>query len=258
MFKLDLMAASSPLSRAEFNDATYLAGNSIFIHENAMSLSPEQKTEMQALEAVGKTVLFIGKDSELVGAIAVRDTIGAGTREAIQQFKGMGLHVALLSGDNIRTASAIGNEIGVDDVKAGLMPQEKAAEIKKAQSTGRNVAMVGDGINDAPALAVADIGIAVGTGTDIALESADIVVMRSSLQDVATAMHLSRATIRNIRQNLFWAFLYNILAIPIAAGCFYSSLGISLNPMIAAAAMSLSSICVVANALRLAKIKLGN
>ena len=179
------------------------------------------------------------------------DTPKTTSAEAVKDFRTLGLDVVMLTGDNQRTADAIGAQLGVDRVLAQVLPQDKERVIAQLQSEGRKVAMVGDGINDAPALARADVGMAIGAGTDVAIESADIVLMKSDLLDAAAAVELSRATMKNIRQNLFWAFFYNSLGIPLAAGVFYSALGWQLNPMFGAAAMSMSSVCVVSNALRL-------
>ena len=201
--------------------------------------------------STGKTPLYFAQGGCLLGAIAVADTVKADSAEAIQTLQRMGLDVVLLTGDNERTAQAIGREVGVTRVVAQVLPQDKEREIRRLQGQGKVVAMVGDGINDAPALARADVGIAIGAGTDVAIESADLVLMHSSLKDVATAIQLSQAVLRNIKQNLFWAFFYNAIGIPLAAGAFFTLLGWTLNPMIGAAAMSLSSVCVVSNALRL-------
>ena len=203
----------------------------------------------------GKTPLFVSIDGSYAGLIAVADVVKPGSRSAVESLHRMGIEIVMLTGDNRNTAAAIAKQAGIDRVLAEVLPHDKSNEIKKLQAAGRKVAMVGDGINDAPALVQADIGIAIGSGTDVAMESADIVLMRSDLMDVPTVIHLSRKTIRNIQQNLFWAFGYNILGIPIAAGALYLFGGPLLNPMIAAAAMSLSSVSVVANALRLKRFK---
>ena len=179
------------------------------------------------------------------------DVVKSTSRQAIDGLKSMGIDVIMLTGDNKKTAEAIRKQLNIDTVVAEVLPQDKEQEVRKIQESGKKVSMVGDGINDAPALARADVGIAIGAGTDIAIESADIVLMKSDLQDAVTAIQLSRATLRNIKENLFWAFFYNILGIPLAAGVFYLSLGWKLSPMFGAAAMSLSSVFVVSNALRL-------
>lgn len=199
----------------------------------------------------GKIPLYFAKDKTFLGIIALADTLKAGSAEAVAKFRQMGIDVVMLTGDNAKTARFIGELAGVDAVVSDLLPEEKEREIRALQKRGKKVAMIGDGINDAPALARADVGIAIGAGTDIAIESADIVLMRSDLNDAVTAVRLSRATVRNIKQNLFWAFIYNAVGIPLAAGALYKAWGILLNPMIAAAAMSFSSVSVVSNALRL-------
>lgn len=199
----------------------------------------------------GKTPLFFARGGELIGVIAVADVMKPTSRQAVQELSRLGLEVVMMTGDNAKTAEAIRRQVGVDRVVAEVFPQDKEKEIRRLQSKGKKVAMVGDGINDAPALARADVGIAIGAGTDVAIESADIVLMKSDLLDVSTAVQLSKAVIRNIKQNLFWAFIYNIIGIPVAAGLFYLSFGLKLNPMIGAFAMSFSSVFVVSNALRL-------
>ena len=196
-------------------------------------------------------MLYFAQQGRALGMLAVADTVKADSAAAIAALKRSGCRTVLLTGDNTRTANAIARQVGVDQVIAQVLPQDKAACVEKLQKEGRLVAMVGDGVNDAPALVQADVGLAIGAGTDIAIESADIVLMKSSLADVAAAAELSRAVLRNIRQNLFWAFFYNSVGIPIAAGVLYPSLQLLLDPMIAAACMSLSSVCVVSNALRL-------
>jgi len=203
----------------------------------------------------GKTPLYFSREGRMLGLIALEDEVKPTSRAAIDAMKAMGMKVVMLTGDNKATAAAIQRRMGISRVVAEVMPQDKEEEVRRLQAEGRKVAMIGDGINDAPALARADVGIAIGAGTDVAIESADIVLMKSDLMDAVTAVQLSRATIRNIRQNLFWAFFYNSVGIPLAAGVFYGLLGWKLNPMFGAAAMSLSSVCVVGNALRLKLFK---
>ena len=208
-----------------------------------------------ALAAEGKTPMFVGIDGRYAGLIAVADVVKPSSARAIAALHSMGIEVAMITGDSRRTADAIARQVGIDRVLAEVLPQDKAAEVKKLQAEGKKVAMVGDGINDAPALAQADVGIAIGSGTDVAMESADIVLMRSDLMDVPTAIKLSKSVMRNIKQNLFWAFGYNVLGIPVAAGILYAFGGPLLNPILAAAAMSMSSVSVLSNALRLKRFK---
>ena len=207
------------------------------------------------LSGEGKTPMYIAVDGKYAGLIAVADPVKDSSAKAIAALHRMGISVAMITGDSRRTAEAIARQVGIDAVLAEVLPQDKATEVKKLQAEGRRVAMVGDGINDAPALAQADIGIAIGSGTDVAMESADIVLMRSDLMDVPTAIKLSKNVIRNIKQNLFWAFGYNVLGIPVAAGILYAFGGPLLNPILAAAAMSMSSVSVLSNALRLKGFK---
>ena len=227
-----------------------LAGNRAMMEEAGVDLAAWED-RAQALAAQGKTPLYFAKETSLLGLIAVADTPKPTSRDAVAAFRSLGIDVIMLTGDNRRTAAAIGAQLGVTEVLAEVLPQDKERKVSELQSQGRKVAMVGDGINDAPALARADVGLAIGAGTDVAIESADIVLMKSDLLDAAAAVELSRSTIRNIKENLFWAFFYNALGIPLAAGVFFPLLGWQLNPMFAAAAMSLSSVCVVSNALRL-------
>ena len=201
--------------------------------------------------AAGKTPLFFAAGGRLLGMIAVADVVKPTSRQAVADLQAMGIEVVMLTGDHQKTAEAIRAQVGVDRAVAEVLPQDKEREVRRLQQSGKKVAMVGDGINDAPALARADVGIAIGAGTDVAMESADIVLMKSDLLDVPAAIELSRATIRNIKQNLFWAFFYNAICIPVAAGCFYAAFGLKMNPMVAALAMSFSSVFVVSNALRL-------
>jgi len=200
--------------------------------------------------------MYVAADGMLAGLVAVADPIKATSREAIATLHRMGLEVVMLTGDHERTARAIANEAGVDRVVAGVMPDGKVAEIKRLQAEGRVVAMVGDGINDAPALAQSDVGMAIGTGTDIAVEAGDIVLMRGDLRTAAQAILLSRKTMRTMKENLFWAFIYNVIGIPVAAGVLYPAFGIMLSPVIASAAMAFSSVSVVGNSLRLRRARL--
>ena len=227
-----------------------LAGNRRLMEAHNIPGDP-LTTQAEELASDGKTPLYFAKNSKLLGMIAVADVVKPTSAQAIAELSGMGIEVVMLTGDNLRTAEAIRRQVGVDWVVAEVFPQDKEQEIRRLQGEGKKVAMVGDGINDAPALARADVGIAIGAGTDIAMESADIVLMKSDLLDVVTAIQLSKATIRNIKQNLFWAFIYNIIGIPVAAGLFFLPFALKLNPMIGAFAMSFSSVFVVTNALRL-------
>lgn len=231
-----------------------LIGNLKLMVEHQIDVSSlQEKTDELAYE--GKTPMYMAIDGELAGVIAVADTVKESSKKAIETLHQMGIQVAMITGDNQKTADAIARQVGIDLVLAEVLPADKANEVKKLQQSGRKVGMVGDGINDAPALAQADIGIAIGSGTDVAIESADIVLMKSDLMDVSTAIRLSKATILNIKENLFWAFAYNVLGIPVAMGVLHLFGGPLLNPMIAAAAMSLSSVSVLLNALRLRKFK---
>ncbi len=236
--------------RASIGGFPCLAGNRAMMEEAGVDLI-DWLDQTEDLASQGKTPLYFAKETTLLGVIAVADTPKPTSRAAVSAFRSLGIDVIMLTGDNYRTADAIGEQLGVTDVMAEVLPQDKERKIADLQSRGKKVAMVGDGINDAPALARADVGMAIGAGTDVAIESADIVLMKSDLMDAAAAVELSRATIRNIKQNLFWAFFYNTLGIPLAAGVFFYFLQWQLNPMFAAAAMSLSSVCVVTNALRL-------
>lgn len=233
---------------AKIGGKTVIGGSMKFIDEKT-KLPPELRAKCESLAEQGKTPLLFARDDEVVGIIAVADTIKSESGRAIAELKKMGIRVIMLTGDNERTANAIGKQAGVDEVTAGVLPDGKEAVIRKLKRGG-SVAMVGDGINDAPALTRADVGIAIGAGADVAVDAADVVLVKSRLTDVCGAIKLSRAALRNIHENLFWAFIYNIIGIPLAAGCFVG-LGLTLNPMFGAAAMSLSSFCVVSNALRL-------
>ena len=231
------------------NNCMVRGGNMKFISQST-ELSEEIQKTADRLAEEGKTPLFFARDGRLIGIIAVADVVKEDSPEAIRELQNMGIHVVMLTGDNERTAKAIGVQAGVDEVIAGVLPDGKESVIRSLKKKGK-VAMVGDGINDAPALTRADMGIAIGAGTDIAIDAADVVLMKSRLTDVAAAIRLSRATLRNIHENLFWAFIYNVIGIPLAAGVWYPIFGWLLNPMFGAAAMSLSSFCVVSNALRL-------
>ena len=231
------------------NEETLIGGNLLFI-EKSLSISKELKHSAEQLASAGKTPLFFAKENRLLGMIAVADVIKEDSPQAIKELKAMGIHVVMLTGDNERTAKAIGKQAGVDNVIAGVLPDGKESVIQALGKKGK-VAMVGDGINDAPALTRADVGIAIGAGTDVAMDAADVVLMKSKLADVPAAIRLSRGVLRNIHENLFWAFFYNTIGIPLAAGLLIPVLGWKLNPMFGAAAMSLSSFCVVTNALRL-------
>ncbi len=233
---------------AEFENGLLSGGNIDFISDKA-DVSESIKNASEKLAESGKTPIFFSHDKKLLGIIAVADTIKEDAQSAVNELRAMGMRVIMLTGDNKKTAVAVGKKVGVDEVIAGVLPSEKDAVIQKLRSEGK-VAMVGDGINDAPALTRADVGIAIGAGTDIAIDAADIVLVKSRISDVPAAIRLSRATLRNIRENLFWAFIYNIIGIPLAAGAF-AGFGLTLNPMFGAAAMSISSFCVVTNALRL-------
>ena len=240
--------------KARIGDKIVFGGNSEYILKTAGADITLLKESLASLSAQGKTPVLFAKEDKLLGVIAVADTIKEDSPAAISQLKKMGLHVVMLTGDNETTARTIGAQAGVDEVIASVKPDGKADVIRNLMKNGK-VMMVGDGINDAPALTAADLGIAIGAGTDVAIDAADVVLMKNSLLDVAAAIRISRATLRNIHENLFWAFFYNVIGIPLAAGCYVSAFGWSLNPMFGAAAMGLSSFCVVTNALRLNFVK---
>ncbi len=240
------------------NGVRLIGGNLELMRQSTTYPIPDDvMAKAEALAGQGKTPMFFAADGELLGIIAVADVIKEDSYKGIQELRNMGIHVVMLTGDNQLTANAIAASAGVDEVIAGVLPDGKAEVIRQLQQSYGKVAMVGDGINDAPALTMADMGIAIGAGTDVAIDAADVVLMNSKLTDVSAAVRLSRQTLRNIKQNLFWAFFYNVICIPLAAGC-YHSLGLDLNPMIGAAAMSLSSFCVVMNALRLNLFQIRN
>ena len=231
-------------------DGAEISGGSFKFISGKIEVSSKIQTAYEALTAQGKTPLFFAKGESLIGVIAVFDTVKPLSTTAIQELQNMGIHVVMLTGDNEKTAAAVKEITGVDEVFAGVLPDGKERIIQELKTRGKT-AMVGDGINDAPALTSADVGIAIGAGTDIAIDAADIVLMKSTLSDIPAVMRLSRATLKNIYENLFWAFIYNVICIPLAAGVWIPLFGLKLNPMFGAAAMSLSSICVVSNALRL-------
>jgi len=231
-----------------------LIGNKKLMDDRGIALQ-DFVSKSDQLAGEGKTPMYIAAQNKLAGIIAVADVVKENSAKAIKKLQSMGIEVAMITGDNLKTAQAIAKQVGIDRVLAEVLPQDKSNEVKKLQAEGRKVCMVGDGINDAPALVQADVGIAIGSGTDVAMESADIVLMRSDLMDVPTAINLSKSTIRNIKQNLFWAFGYNVAGIPIAAGILHLFGGPLLNPIFAAAAMAFSSVSVVSNALRLKRFK---
>ena len=234
----------------------YFAGNEKMMEEKGISLSTEQKNQIRELAKQGRTPLLFADKKQFLGIVAVADVVKPTSKEAVQKFRDYGIHVIMLTGDNEVTAQAIKEQVGIDEVIAGVLPTQKEEKISALKQAGHKVAMIGDGVNDAPALASADVGIAIGAGTDVAIESADIVLMKNDLLDAVGAVKLSKAVIRNIKENLFWAFFYNSIGIPLAAGVLYPLFQIKLNPMFGAAAMSLSSVCVVSNALRLRWVKL--
>ena len=235
---------------AKIQGNIYYAGNRKLMQEQGISCE-KALSSMEKLSEEGKTPLILADEKQVLGIIGVADVVKPTSAKAIQELKKLGIQVIMLTGDNARTAKAIQKQLDIDTVIAEVLPQDKEREISRLQEEGKTVAMVGDGLNDAPALARADVGIAIGAGTDVAIESADIVLMKNDLQDVATAIELSKAVIRNIKENLFWAFFYNVCGIPLAAGVLYPVFGLKLSPMFGAAAMSLSSLFVVSNALRL-------
>ena len=240
----------------EYNGSKVFTGNRKFIEKNC-TISTNLINKTEKLSEKGMTPLFFARDNKVLGIIAVADVIKEDSREAILELENMGIKVIMLTGDNEKTAKAIGHKAGVDQVIAGVLPQGKESTIRELTEYG-NTVMVGDGINDAPALTRANIGMAIGAGTDVAIDAADVVLMKSNLKDVPAAIRLSKAVLRNIHENLFWAFIYNIIGIPLAAGIWYPIFGWKLNPMFGAAAMSLSSFCVVTNALRLNLVNIYN
>ena len=246
----DFEAVSGRGVRGSLHGADVLAGNRAMLEEAGISLGT-LGDKGEALAQDGKTPLYFAEDGKMLGVVAVADTPKSTSAEAVRQFQALGIDVVMLTGDNQRTAQAVGKALGVSRVIAEVLPQDKERVVAQLQADGKRVAMIGDGINDAPALARADVGMAIGAGTDVAIESADVVLMKSDLLDAVTAVRLSKKVIRNIKENLFWAFIYNIIGIPLAAGVWFPITGWQLSPMFGAAAMSLSSVCVVSNALRL-------
>jgi Cu+-exporting ATPase len=240
--------------KASLSGQPFLLGNLKLMEENGIVLDG-LKGEIERLTEEGKTAMVVAKSNSAAGVVAVADTLKPNSREAVEALRQMGLEVIMITGDNERTARAIASQIGIHRVLADVLPWEKGEQVKKLQEEGKIVAMVGDGINDAPALAQADVGIAIGTGTDVAMESSDITLITGDLRAVVAAIQLSKRTIRTIQQNLFWAFIYNVLGIPVAAGILYPFWGILLNPMIASAAMAMSSVSVVTNSLRLRRFR---
>ncbi len=242
----------------EARESRCLVGNRAYLEENGIAVDDARREAVLRIADRGMTPLLVAADGRMLGVIGVADQMKPGSLEAVRRFREMGIRVVMLTGDNARTAEAVRAQLDIPEVMAEVLPQDKEKKVRQLKEAGHKVAMVGDGINDAPALTTADVGMAIGAGTDIAIESADIVLMKSDLRDAAAAVSLSRAVIRNIKQNLFWAFFYNCVGIPLAAGCWYPAFGIRLNPMFGAAAMSLSSIFVVGNALRLRRFKSGS
>ena len=237
---MDFQALPEMVLTAIAEDGSILCGGNLKFIETQVEVPESVRAQAEHLSEQGKTPLFFSQDKKLAGIIAVADVIKEDSPQAVKELQNMGIRVVMLTGDNERTAKAIGAQAGVDQVIAGVLPEGKEAVIRSLKEQGK-VAMVGDGINDAPALTRADIGIAIGAGTDIAIDAADVVLMKSRLSDVPAAIRLSRATLRNIHENLFWAFFYNVIGIPLAAGVWYPLFHIKLNPMFGAAAMSLSS-----------------
>lgn len=250
----DFLSVSGRGVQGKIDGVNYIGGNLAFMKENNIELEVV-KNQTEKLAKEGKTLLYFAKGNNLIGIITVADRVKTTSKQAIEELKNKNLEVIMLTGDNKLAAETIGKSVGINNIISDVLPQDKEKEVSKLQAQGKKVAFVGDGINDSPALVKSDVGLAIGSGTDIAIESADIVLMKDDLLDVDTAISLSKAVIRNIKMNLFWAFIYNIIGIPVAAGVFYLKFGLKLNPMIGAAAMSLSSVCVVTNALRLRYFK---
>lgn len=250
----EFLAVSGRGIKGKIDDVNYYGGNLAFMKENNVNVQDYEKKVLE-LSNQGKICLYFAKENNILGVIAVSDTVKNTSKKAIENLKKRKIEVVMITGDNKLVSEAIAKEVGIDKVISEVLPQDKEKEVSKLQESGKKVAFVGDGINDSPALVKADVGLAIGSGTDIAIESADVVLMKNSLLEVDTAIALSKSVIKNIKMNLFWAFFYNIIGIPVASGLFYLSVGLKLNPMIGAAAMSLSSVCVVTNALRLRYFK---
>ena len=240
--------------RAMVEGTEVVLGNRALMAELGFALG-DAEARLAALEGAGKTAVLVGVAGRIAGLVAVADTVRPHAREAVDALRRMGKKVAMITGDNRRTGEAVGRQLGIDRVLAEVPPDGKAAAVKSLQAAGERVAMVGDGINDAPALSQADVGVAIGTGTDVAIESGDVVLIRGDLRDAVAAIDLSRATMRTIRRNLFWAFFYNSVGIPVAAGALYPAFGFLLNPMIAGAAMAFSSVSVVSSSLLLRRYR---
>ncbi|HET9552106.1 MAG TPA: HAD-IC family P-type ATPase, partial [Anaeromyxobacteraceae bacterium] len=237
-------------ARGQVGGREVLVGNAALLEEAGVAMAPLE-ARAAALAGEGRTTVFAAVDGALAGLVAVADRLRPTSREAVARLRRMGLEVVMLTGDGRRTADAVAREAGVERVVAGVLPEGKVAEVERLQREGRVVAMVGDGVNDAPALARADVGVAIGSGTDVAVEAADVTLMRADLRAVADAVALSRRTMRTMRENLFWAFAYNVVGIPVAAGALYPAFGLLLSPVLASAAMAMSSVSVVTNSLRL-------
>lgn len=238
----------------KYKGENILLGNRLLMKERNISIS-ELENKIQEIENQGKTVMIVAKNNNLLGIIAVADTLKEYSKQAVDVLRKMGKVVVMITGDNKKTAEAIGKQIGVERIFSEVLPQDKALKIKELQAEGKKVAMVGDGINDAPALAQADIGIAIGSGTDVAIETGEIVLVKNDLRDVVAAIRISSYTMQKIKQNLFWAFIYNVIGIPIAAGILFPFTGFLLNPVIAGAAMAMSSVSVVTNSLLMRRFK---
>ena len=242
--------------KASYEGKKYFFGNERLMEEIGAPLSKEIQTVVKTAQAAGKTVSLLTIEKEIIGVVTITDRVKTSTVQALQELQDLGVEIVMLTGDNPTTAAAIAKEIGISNYKAGMLPQNKQAEVARLQAEGKIVAMAGDGINDAPALAQANVGIAMGTGTDIAIESAEITLVKGDLNGIVKAKKLSKAVMKNIRENLFFALVYNAVGIPVAAGVLYPIFGILLSPMLGALAMSLSSVSVISNALRLKRTKL--